>query len=257
MTIGPITFSLYWMLLGALAWRCSACSACTWAPVARCSSTIRASTTEKWFGAFPTRAPSRVGAAVRRGVGLRRAAHRGLHLTTAFACSRVADQPPRHRRPPVRHQRLHDLHVHAAAARDPGRRAPQELTSHFPRPGSSRRVRARRPSHSLAPRSGERARERGPTPSTASLPQTPRPTSPSSALGHLGVFASRTTRARLGRGSRRVRTRHHHDLELLIGARLPGELADQRFVGRRAAGDVHHLAAMARDDAELLPARRR
>ncbi len=40
-TIGPITFSLHWMLLG-VAWRCSACSACTWASCPRCSSTIRA-----------------------------------------------------------------------------------------------------------------------------------------------------------------------------------------------------------------------
>ena len=55
----PSRFSLHWMLLGVCRWRCSGCSACTWASCRRCSSTIRARRPRSGSGAFRTRAPSR------------------------------------------------------------------------------------------------------------------------------------------------------------------------------------------------------
>ena len=157
-TLGPITFSLHWMLLG-LSLAILGLQCVYMGILSQVFFDYSGDDDREVVPALSLHAHRRaVGAAVRRRASRCGGALTAVYVSNGFRLLEAsADQPPRHRRPPARHQRLHDLHVHAAAARDPGRRAPQGLTSHFLRPGSIATSSNRSPS----PREAGRGSGRG------------------------------------------------------------------------------------------------
>ena len=119
LTLGPITFSLHWMLLG-LSLAILGLQCVYMGILRRSSSTTRATATARWFRASPTRAPSAIAAgAVRRRA---RAAAGSLAATTSTTAFGSLDGST------VNHlgvtglllmiAGLHDLHLHAAPALD-------------------------------------------------------------------------------------------------------------------------------------------